>query len=774
MSGKDTPVRSVAIVGGGWSGIYALKYCLEQNLARSQHSKFSLRPVLFESAPHAMGVWRSLAEPQKVIASSSKTYLHPSDFPFPEETPVFPTAAQINAHMTKYCKHFQLERHMRFGCRVIRAEWESSSNIIKKGKASGKASGRWRLEIQSTSDQPVEIVYFDKLILGEGGNGIPYRPEKLVKRFKIPSIHHADFLPSWEQLPATFQEIRHRPGHILVVGGGESATEVCSYLVEMQKTGSKLCNSNACNSKASSVILSLRSGRWFLPKWKYPGVPADVVSRKTFEMFRFPRIMNIFDEWVRRNSEVAESRFYRGGVGNHGIACWDPKQVASWSCFLNKTAEKTLQHIETGEVIPAGDVLIPDEEEHKDRNNIQRIDLHDSLGQKKTEGSKDGVWVRFRGVSEPKLVKAIVYCTGYRRITGLQSSAGLQGPEKAYRYVWPIPEKSEEPSENSPPLGSVAYIGAVRPNVGSIPALAEVNAMWIARVFGGEERYENTFGEESSQSEKSLNCLRKAVEEDRQLCMRSFPEDGKKIPTLVHMVDYADKVLREMGVEYLSLSSGGSVSTARSAFAKTRLLWHDRTFFDSSIHAILFSNLAFVYGIFSSWVLGQRRSANDVYPLFPPVAVARHYGIRSWFKIFSAGWSPLQYKLFLEAQEGHRDDKVFKAILLDQDKRKSREKIYRAETQTGSLFRFAVEYVSRKAMSSILPVTKIVERKEANEKRLSDALAAQQAAQKMENLQEKLRLDAAKLKGGNRDDTGKTMTLMEEELELDKLSLEAT
>ena len=52
----------------------------------------------------------------------------------------------------------------------------------------------------------------------------------------------------------------------------------------------------------------------------------------------------------------------------------------------------------------------------------------------------------------------------------------------------------------------------------------------------------------------------------------------------------------------------------------------------------------------------------------------------------------------------------------------------------------------------------------------------------MQELQDKLRQDAAKkrlsdkmskLKGGNRDDTGKTQTLMEEELELDRLTLEA-
>jgi len=79
-------------------------------------------------------------------------------------------------------------------------------------------------------------------------------------------------------------------------------------------------------------------------------------------------------------------------------------------------------------------------------------------------------------------------------------------------------------------------------------------------------------------------------------------------------------------------------------------------------------------------------------------------------------------------------------------------------------------------------LARIIQRKEANEKRLSDALAEQERAKEMQELQDKLRQDAAKkrlsdkmskLKGGNRDDTGKTQTLMEEELELDRLTLEA-
>mmetsp|Transcript_19021 Transcript_19021/g.23580 ORF Transcript_19021/g.23580 Transcript_19021/m.23580 type:complete len:121 (+) Transcript_19021:216-578(+) len=103
---------TVAIIGAGWSGLYALKYCLEEGLSATA----------FEERPNRMGVWR-MAERQGAVASSSKSWMHPSDVPFPAEMGDFPAARDINRHMEKYCDHFGLNKHIMCGVRVTNVKW---------------------------------------------------------------------------------------------------------------------------------------------------------------------------------------------------------------------------------------------------------------------------------------------------------------------------------------------------------------------------------------------------------------------------------------------------------------------------------------------------------------------------------------------------------------------------------------------------------------------------------------------------------------------------
>ena len=99
---KDCLTSSVvkttaAVIGAGWAGLYALKYLLAEDV----------QVTCYERASVIGGVWR-IAEEQNVTASSSKTYMHPSDFPFPDDTYDFPTSEQVNQHLERYADHFGL------------------------------------------------------------------------------------------------------------------------------------------------------------------------------------------------------------------------------------------------------------------------------------------------------------------------------------------------------------------------------------------------------------------------------------------------------------------------------------------------------------------------------------------------------------------------------------------------------------------------------------------------------------------------------------------
>ena len=97
----------VAIIGGGFSGLYSLKYCIQEGLDCK----------LFESSDSIGGVWKYREEPGGVFkntyVSSSLNFLHPTDYPFSKETPHFPHHSIIYKHLLDYAKNFDLKREAR-------------------------------------------------------------------------------------------------------------------------------------------------------------------------------------------------------------------------------------------------------------------------------------------------------------------------------------------------------------------------------------------------------------------------------------------------------------------------------------------------------------------------------------------------------------------------------------------------------------------------------------------------------------------------------------
>ena len=238
------PAPSVAVVGTGWSGLYAIKYLREEGL----------NVVAFERERTSGGIW-GLAEAQHVSASSSKTYLHASDYSFDSDDD-FPTAAEVQEHLRGYAAHHGLAESIQYGTRVDHAAFDS-------------AKRKWRLSVSTAAGSGSEALEVDKLVLTQGLCGTPMVPTDLAAQFAaagVPHMHMADFrkdaLPEWAQRGA-----KHA---CLVIGGGESATDIAASLAD--------------RSQSARVVLSLRTGRWFLPKMKPPlgAIPADLASRRTF------------------------------------------------------------------------------------------------------------------------------------------------------------------------------------------------------------------------------------------------------------------------------------------------------------------------------------------------------------------------------------------------------------------------------------------------------------------------------------------------------------
>src|SRR5919106_475761 len=107
-------VYDVIVIGGGWSGLLAAKYCLAEGLTT----------VVLEGRDRVGGVW-AYTDDQRVggvtkstRTTSSKCVTEMSDFPMPEDYPPFPSYEQIQAYLEAYCARFSLTRHIRFNQRV--------------------------------------------------------------------------------------------------------------------------------------------------------------------------------------------------------------------------------------------------------------------------------------------------------------------------------------------------------------------------------------------------------------------------------------------------------------------------------------------------------------------------------------------------------------------------------------------------------------------------------------------------------------------------------
>ncbi len=223
-------MKSVCVIGAGPSGIAAAKNLLDAGL----------QVTVYDRQEDVGGNWRfsddlghsSVFETTHIISSKFYSAFH--DFPFPADTPDYPSHAQLRAYFEAYAHHFKLYPHIQFRTLVQRCE--------------PLPGGRWRVTV--TQDGATSSRDFDGLVVCNGHHWKPRIPE-------YPGEFTGEFLHSH-----SFKRAEpFRGKRVLVVGGGNSA---CDIAVETSRVSAK-----------SDV--SWRRGYWVVPKFVL-GKPADVLS----------------------------------------------------------------------------------------------------------------------------------------------------------------------------------------------------------------------------------------------------------------------------------------------------------------------------------------------------------------------------------------------------------------------------------------------------------------------------------------------------------------
>ncbi|NXY55757.1 FMO1 monooxygenase, partial [Callaeas wilsoni] len=235
----------VAVVGAGVSGLTATKCCLDEGL----------EPTCFEQSQDIGGLWRytehiEAGRPSlypSVISNTSKEMSAFSDFPYPEDFPVFLPNALLLDYLRRYAEHFSLREHIRLGTTVV---------SIRK-HPSFATTGQWNVVTEAGGKQTSDV--FDAVMVCSGSFSEPSLPLHCfpgIERFRGQYFHSRQY-----KHPDVFRGKR-----VLVVGMGNSGVDIA---VEASHVAAK-------------VTISTTRGAWLLSRVFEHGYPWDMVLNTRF------------------------------------------------------------------------------------------------------------------------------------------------------------------------------------------------------------------------------------------------------------------------------------------------------------------------------------------------------------------------------------------------------------------------------------------------------------------------------------------------------------
>ncbi|KAK5988367.1 Monooxygenase aurF [Cladobotryum mycophilum] len=216
---------TVAVVGLGALGLVTLKNLLEEGF----------EAVGFERNDYLGGLWHfddgnKISVMETTRSNGSKQRGCFTDFPFPEETPDFAPAADVEKYLLAYAKHFELEKHARLSTSIQAARYDNEKK-------------QWRLKIAPVSDaNNAEWQAFDKVVFAMGTDQVPMRP-------KIPGIEKFE---GFMEHSVNFKKPEILAGkRVMVLGFGNTAADMSTELAKV----------------TSQVYLAHRHGAIILPRW---------------------------------------------------------------------------------------------------------------------------------------------------------------------------------------------------------------------------------------------------------------------------------------------------------------------------------------------------------------------------------------------------------------------------------------------------------------------------------------------------------------------------
>ncbi len=310
-SDKADTDYDIVIIGAGWSGLLASKYCLDEGL----------KTVVLECRDGIGGVWRYTDDQrfggvmETTRTTSSRCITEISDFPMPEDYPEFPSHRQINAYLESYCAQFSLTEHIALNQEVER--------VTKNGEL-------WQIDTSSGS------VFSAKHLIVT--SGVHRHINDLVederfRNFSGTLVHNT----AVKRISAEFSNKT-----VIVWGGGESASDIAFE----------------ASALTSSLYWCIPNGQWFVPRvvdrWPpFPSARPKIVDHTTSRMRLRLSPTHLYSPFVYQYLE------YAFGFNGHGQEAW--RTAAPYNRSFHNKAAEVLDRVQSGQVIPRRDISHCDE-----------------------------------------------------------------------------------------------------------------------------------------------------------------------------------------------------------------------------------------------------------------------------------------------------------------------------------------------------------------------------------------------------------------------------
>ncbi|MCI5077879.1 NAD(P)-binding domain-containing protein [Oricola sp.] len=250
-----------ALIGAGPMGLAMAKTLQEQGVAFQG----------FELHGDVGGLW-DIDAPRSTMYEtahliSSKTMTEFADFPMDDAVAEYPSHRELKRYFRRFADRFDLRRHFRFNCEVLRAE------------PLGSDGDGWRVTWRDGDGQIRDDV-FAGVLIANGTLSEPNMPE-FAGTFSGDLIHSSQY-----RSPQQFAGKR-----VLVIGAGNSG---CDIAVDAIHHG-------------VSCDLSMRRGYYFVPKYVF-GKPADTMGGA----IRLPM-------WLKRRVDGMILKWFVGDPQKYGF-----------------------------------------------------------------------------------------------------------------------------------------------------------------------------------------------------------------------------------------------------------------------------------------------------------------------------------------------------------------------------------------------------------------------------------------------------------------------